>query len=306
MHLIDAHNHPDWHGHDLSAALADMDRLGIEKTWLLSWECPTTDYSPAQTHLFPAPTLGSPTGPIPFSRCLSYKERAPERFVLGYAPDPRDPQACRKLVAAHRIYGACLCGEVKIRAMYDSPDCLRLFRTAGELGMPVTLHFDYDFRLVHDALYAPESAQASELPWSAWYGGTIDTLERVLQACPETVFLGHAPGFWIHIADDDLWRTVPYPPDGAPVAKEGRIATLLRKYPNLHCDISAGSGRRALSRDPEYARRFLTEFQDRICYARDCYDNQHREFLDSLGLPRKILAKIYAENALSLLEGRKS
>ena len=37
-----------------------------------------------------------------------------------------------------------------------------------------------------------------------WYGGGIDCLERLLQKCPETNFLGHAPGFWCHISDDQL------------------------------------------------------------------------------------------------------
>lgn len=290
MKIIDAHNHPDWHGHDLKAFLANMDQYGIEKSFLFSWECGGNEYSPKTTSVLPAPVLGTTTGPIPFSRCISYAERAPERFILGYGPDPRDPMACRKLVAAKRIYGARTCGEIKCRTMYDSPDCLRLFRTAGELKMPVTLHFDYDFQKTLDD------------PWTEWWGGTIDTLENVLRACPQTNFLGHAPGFWIHIADDDLWKTMRYPKPGTPVAKEGRIAELLRKYPNLYCDISAGSGALAFSRDPAYARRFLTEFQDRVCYARDYFDNVHQEFLNSLGLPTKILEKIYAENAEKLLE----
>ncbi len=38
--IIDAHNHPDWHGHDLAKFLANMDANGIDVTWLLSWEAP--------------------------------------------------------------------------------------------------------------------------------------------------------------------------------------------------------------------------------------------------------------------------
>ncbi len=29
MTIVDAHNHPDWLGHDLPKFLANMDRLGI-------------------------------------------------------------------------------------------------------------------------------------------------------------------------------------------------------------------------------------------------------------------------------------
>lgn len=290
MRIIDAHNHPDWHGKDLKRFLQDMDEKNIEKCWLLSWECPRSEYYDGTVKVVPADMLGTTTGPIPFARCVSYAERAPERFILGYAPDPRDRDACCKLIAAHDIYNAKICGELKCRVMYDNFDCLRLFRTAGKLKMPVVMHFDYDHQTdVND-------------PRTDWYGGTIDTLERVLQACPETVFIGHAPGFWIHISDDDLYLQRSYPPENAPVTAPGRIAQLLRKYPNLYCDISANSGLKALSRDTGYAVEFLTEFQDRVLYARDNFSNLHQEFLNTLGLPESILSKIYSENAESLIE----
>ena len=86
-----------------------------------------------------------------------------------------------------------------------------------------------------------------------------------------------------------------------PVKKDGEIIKLLRKYPNLYCDLSAGSGLNALRRDPEYAAEFLDEFQDRILYARDCFHNQHQEFINSLGLPESALEKIYFKNAEKLL-----
>ena len=101
MRIIDAHNHPDWHGHDFNKSLENMDRFGIEKTWLLSWESPHSDYCHNYSQLLPSGVLGSGREPVPFTRCLSYKERAPERFILGYCPDPREPDACRRLIAAH-------------------------------------------------------------------------------------------------------------------------------------------------------------------------------------------------------------
>lgn len=290
MKKTDAHNHPDWHGHDLSRFLENMDKYGIEKTWLLSWECQAHEYSQSYRNVIPAPLLGSGKGPIPFSRCISYKERAPERFILGYCPDPRQPGACADLKAAHDIYGAKVCGEFKCRMMYDSPDALRLMRLAGELGMPVTFHLEYDRQEKHTD------------PWGEWWGGTIDTVERMLKACPDTVFLGHAPGFWIHISKDDLWKHAGYPPENAKVIKGGKVPELLRKYPNLHCDISAGSGLNALKRDPDFAKEFLMEFQDRVVYARDYFDNAHQEFIGTLGLSSKVLAKIYHENAARLVK----
>lgn len=288
MKIIDAHNHPDWHAHDLNRFLDNMDKYGIQKTWLLSWECPEHEYGRGYKHVVPAPLLGSNSGPIPFERCISYKERAPERFIIGYAPDPRDPDALAKMRAAVEIYGAKICGELKIRMMYDAPDAIMLFRLCGDLGVPVTLHMQYDNRKNYDS------------EWCEWWGGSIETLENMLRLCPETNFLGHAPGFWNHISEDELSRVCCYPRDKK-VQPGGKISELLKKYPNLYCDISAGSGHCALARDVEFTKKFLVEFQDRVLYARDYFDNIHQELLNSLGLPQDVLEKIYHGNAEKLV-----
>ncbi|HEY3298796.1 MAG TPA: amidohydrolase family protein [Armatimonadota bacterium] len=284
--IIDAHNHPDWHGHDLNRFLANMEKYNIDATWLLSWESPADEFCPSTLSVLPM--LSNSESPIPFDRCVSYAERAPGKFVLGYAPDPRRPDAIDKLDAAVRIYGVRVCGELKLRMMYDNPDALRMFRYCGENGLPVTVHIDYEF----------DTGAKYPRP-NYWYGGGIDAFERAVRACPETTFLGHAPGFWAHISGDDQFDKESYPK--GKVLPGGKVASMLRSYPNLYCDISAGSGCNALSRDPEYAKDFLMEFQDRVLYARDYFDNIHQEFLSSLGLPDDVLAKIYSGNALNLV-----
>jgi predicted TIM-barrel fold metal-dependent hydrolase len=173
--------------------------------------------------------------------------------------------------------------------LYDNPDALLLFRCAGELGMPVTFHLEYNRRQSHSD------------PWTEWWGGGIDNIERVLHACPNTNFLGHAPGFWLHISNDDLYQRVNYPPADAPVVPGGRLELLMRKYSNLHCDISAGSGFLALNRDHDYTRRFLAEFQDRVLFARDYFDSRHADLIRSLALPDAVSAKILGGNAERLL-----
>lgn len=283
--IIDAHNHPDWHGHDLAAFIRNMDDNQIDVTWLLTWICPAGEWDPKYGW---AHSCMYENGPFPFERALHYKESYPNRFVLGYCPDPRKPDAIMRLRAAVAIYGIQLCGELKIRMMYDNPDAIRLFRTCGELRLPVTVHLDYEFD-------RPDNA-----PWpNFWYGGGIDAFERAIRACPETVFLGHAPGFWAHISGDDQYDKVSYPP--GKVQPGGRLIDLLERYSNLYCDISANSGRNALMRDPEHAKIFLETYQDRILYARDYFDRVHREFLDSMGLSPTILEKIYCGNALKLV-----
>lgn len=286
MEIIDAHNHPDWHGHNLTRFLSNMDANGIRQTWLLSWEAPTDEYDPA---IYNRVMLPDAQGyPVPFAACLAYAQAAPERFVLGYAPDPRRPDAIDRLAAAIDLHGVRVCGEIKLRMMYDNPDALRLFRFCGEKGLPVTVHIDYEF----------DTGSAYSRPnW--WYGGGIDAFERSVAACPQTIFIGHAPGFWAHISGDDLHDKEPYPK--GPVLPGGQAVEMLRRYPNLWADLSAGSALNALGRDADFGRDFLLEFQDRMLYGRDNFDNRLQEFLVGLGLPEDALAKIYAGNARRLV-----
>jgi predicted TIM-barrel fold metal-dependent hydrolase len=282
---IDVHNHPDWHGRNLDRFLENMEQYHIDKTWLLSWEAPNDEYDPAYINVIPD---AGPSGPIPFSRCISYAERAPSKFILGYCPDPRRADAIDRLKAAVEIYGVRVCGELKLRMMYDNPDALRLYRYCGEKKLPVLVHIDYEF------------GTGTNYPrpnW--WYGGGIDAFERAVRACPETVFIGHAPGFWAHISGDDKYATEAYPQ--GPVLPGGKVVEMMKNYPNLYCDMSAGSGCNALSRDLDFTRKFLTEFQDRVLYGRDYFDNVHQELLDSLGLPQDVLDKLYYRNAVALI-----
>lgn len=285
--IIDAHNHPDWHGHSLERFLANMDAHGIAQCWLFNWICPPDEFAPEFNGVVPFEVLGAADGPIPFARCLSYRERAPDRFILGYAPDPRRAGALDRMQAAIDIYGARLCGELKLRMMYDNPDALDLYRYCGERGVPVTVHLDY-----------PMTPGGRAPRTNYWYGGGLEAFARAVRRCPETTFLGHAPGFWAHISGDDRYDQEVYP--AGPVAPGGRLPELLRECPNLYCDISAGSGHNALSRDPAFGRAFILEFQDRVLYARDYFDNRHQALLEEMDLPGDVLDKVLFGNARRL------
>lgn len=285
--IIDDHNHPDWHGHDFNKFIANMDACGIDKTWLLSWESPMYDYNIGDVFCT-TPINPGPWGPIGFDRCVAYKEKAPDRFVLGYAPDPRRPDAIDRLKAAVSIYDVKVFGEMKLRMMYDNPDAIRMYRVCGELGLPVLVHLDYEFD--YGVTYPRPNY---------WFGGGIDAFERAIAKCPETNFIGHAPGFWSHISGDDQFDKVDYPV--GKVQPGGRVQELLDKYSNVYCDMSAGSGCNAFTRDPDYAVEFLTKYQDRVLYGRDMFGNEHQEFLNSAGLSKDVLDKIYYKNACKLV-----
>lgn len=285
--IIDAHNHPDWYGHNAEKFIQNMDEYGIGQTWLLSWECPQDEYAPH--YIAVTPEVG-PHGPIPFAKCLQYARQYPDRFVLGYCPDPRRPEAIDRLKSAVATYGVKVCGELKLRMMYDDPDAIRMFHYCGEAGLPVTLHFDYEF---------PTGADYPRPNY--WYGGDIGVLRRILTRCPETIFLGHAPGFWAHLSGDDQYDKTPYPT--GPILPGGIVPQLMEEFPNLYCDLSAGSAHNALSRDKAFSKQFLTEYQDRVLYARDYFDNIHQELFNSLDLPASVLEKIYYKNAQRLVGG---
>ena len=288
--IIDAHNHPDWWGKNHDQIIADMDACHIDKAWLLTWECPEDEYDPDQRNLWNANLGVNNTYLASLSQCLAYKNQSPDRFILGFAPDPRDPSAIDRMESAIALHSIRVCGEIKLRMMYDSPDAVEFFRFCGKMKLPVTLHFDY-----------PVETGRKYPRRSWWYGGDMETLERVLQKCPDTVFLGHAPGFWSNISDDEQGYETSYPT--GKVKRDGKIVILLRRYPNLYCDISARSGRNAFERDPEYAKEFFDEFQERILYARDHFDNLHQQMLNSLELSQQILEKTYWKNAAKLLGG---
>ncbi|MGH7144532.1 MAG: amidohydrolase family protein [Planctomycetota bacterium] len=276
--IIDAHNHVNWVGTTAEQYIENMDRCGIDLMWVLSWEAFPDEFSTNYFASFQPGNLG-----MPFDNILAARAKYPDRIVAGYCPNPRDPYALEKLRAAHQ-FGARTCGEWKFRVMFDNPDSMAIFRLAGELNMPVTLHLDVCLN--------PGSREY-------WYGGTLDAVERALAQCPKTIFIGHAPGFWRYISGDAEESRDSYPK--TPVTPGGRLFSLFEQYPNLYADISAGSGLTALNRSPAVGREFVLRFQDRLLYGRDFTDNAHQQLLGTMDLPETVLDKLYAANALKLV-----
>lgn len=282
--IIDVHCHPRWLGHNGRKMVENMDRLGIEKAWLLSWEAPAREISPGYHDRLNPLALR-----IRFEDVIAVSEAYPDRFIPGTTMDPQDPYAPQKLKAAVDIFGVRVFGEFKRRLRYDNPDCLRLFHYCGELGLPVLFHLDI--------ILPPGSVPTG---WQWWYGGDIEAVETALRKCPQTVFIGHAPGFWREISGDAATERASYPV-GKPIKPGGRLLQLLEKYDNLYCDISAGSGYTALTRDLDFTRKFLVDFQDRILFGRDEFSSRHLDLLFSLGLPDSVLKKILGDNARRLV-----
>jgi predicted TIM-barrel fold metal-dependent hydrolase len=290
--LIDTHNHMYYHNLNETDLIGEMDAYGIDLAWLLTWYLPPGQHNPRSHQVFSPLNLrldGTHEGAT-LDHLLGMRDSYPNRFIAGYCPCPYEGEADKLFEAAHRLHGVRVCGEWSYRLHLDDPRSLELFRTAGGLGAPVVLHMDVPYR--------PDS-EGNPAYQTHWFGGTLDNLERALQACPETVFVGHAPGFWRYISAD-VDRATESNPAG-PVVPASRLHQLFDRYPNIWADLSAGSGLNALNRDPQHAREFLIRYADRLLFGRDAPGNKLQEFLPTLDLPQDVSEKIYYKNALRLV-----
>lgn len=149
--------------------------------------------------------------------------------------------------------GAVGVGEVTANLDMDDPLVDNLFYHAEKCGMPVTIHFSHkkydNYGLVDDV--------------------GLPKLERALKKFPNLKILGHAQAFWCEIDDNVTEQSredyVKGPANG------GAILRLMRKYPNLYCDLSAGSGYNAMTRDEEFSYKFIEEFGDRLLFGTDIF-----------------------------------
>jgi len=285
--IIDSHQHVFWHHRNDADLVADMDAHGIDVAWLLTWEISPAEWEPNWARVL-NPVHRNDDGTmkgVPLADLLLASSRYPGRFILGYCPHPAVGDAGALFESAYHIHRVRVCGEWKYRMPFDDDRCLALFRKAGELKCPVVLHLDVQ--------------TIAGVAQKSWFGGDIDNIERALQLCPKTTFIGHAPGFWRYISGDASTNPDAYAAGN--VTPGGRVPQLLERYPNLYADLSAGSGLRALRRDVAHAKDFIHKFADRLLFARDYYGGEMLEFLISLDLPWDVADKIFFRNAEKLV-----
>lgn len=146
-------------------------------------------------------------------------------------------------------------GEVTVNLPFDDPYMENLFRHAEANGLPMIFHIGPQ----QGGCYGIVDRQGLPL------------LEGALRKFPGLKFLGHSQPFWAEIGGDLKEEDRNSYPKG-PVVEGGALVRLFRAYPNLHGDLSAGSGYNAVSRDPEFGYAFLEEFQDRLFFGTDVCD----------------------------------
>jgi predicted TIM-barrel fold metal-dependent hydrolase len=223
--------------------------------------------------------------------------RYPERLIPFGNVDPRMGGNAGKadfswILDRFVAMGCVGIGEVTANLPADDPRVINLFRQCGAYGLPVTID--------------------TTGPGEGRYGLIDDPgsprMARLLEAAPETIVLGHGPGFWAEISADVSVKTG-YPT--GPVTPEGSLSRLLRTYPNLYADISARSGFNGLTRDEAFGVAFLNEFQDKLVFGTDVCFGDAEGRMPHLAYLRRLLAegrlsqdafdKITAKNALRVM-----
>ena len=176
-------------------------------------------------------------------------------------------------------------GEILANLPTNDPRMKGIYAACGRLGFPVV----FDFRLGTVGVSDPVG-----MPY----------LEECLREFPETIFVGHGPGWWAEISADVTEQDKNGYPK-RPVKAPGKIDHLLRHYPNMYADLSAMSAYNALSRDLEVTKRLLTEHHSKLLFGTDWFVRQEEPrisaLLKSVGLPADVEEAIFAGNAAGLL-----
>lgn len=223
--------------------IALMNAKGVDKAIILPLNNPET------------PTEHQSIGEVLYI-CKKY----PGRFIPFCNVDPRLPlrpdlikiEDVSFILEQCKEAGCKGLGEVTARVYWDDPAVLLLLEGCEKVGFPVTFH---------------------SITAEANCYGLIDEiglprLEKVLARFPNLKLFGHSPGFWSEISGEVTPKEKNGYPE-TPVKPGGRIKELLRRYPGLYGDLSAGSGLNALTRDPAHAYEFIEEFQDRLMLGLD-------------------------------------
>jgi predicted TIM-barrel fold metal-dependent hydrolase len=103
------------------------------------------------------------------------------------------------------------------------------------------------------------------------YNYGFERFHKMLKKYPKVNFIGHAQTWWANIDKNHKDQKVLYP--RTKVTAGGLTDRLLSDYPNMHGDLSAGSGLNALLRDEEHTRGFFERHQDKLLYGSDCADS---------------------------------
>jgi hypothetical protein len=242
----------------------------------------------AQAVVLPLVSPESSSYPLTTDFVLAETREHRDRLIPFCSVDPRTSYTGgqKGLVDMLRRYvdqGARGFGEHKVGIPFDDPRNMTVYAACGELRLPLLFHIDNERNMDRPGL---------------------PRLENALTQYPNTQFIGHGPGWWASISGEVTEADLAKYPAG-PVKPGGAIDRLMEKYPNLHGDLSAGSGAGAISRDLDFGRQFMIRRADRLMFGTDFLSPGQPvpqfALVRQLQLPAEIEAKIFRDNARRLL-----
>ncbi|MEM1601727.1 MAG: amidohydrolase family protein [Candidatus Bathyarchaeia archaeon] len=274
--VIDFHTHigklwrtyPKFTAKDL---LKRMDELGISIACVLPLE------NPEETDFY------STTSSV-----LRAIKRYKDRLIPFCNVDPRrgDPDKFDPypIIEDYVSKGCRGFGELLAGLEVDDYRMQKIYRAAGELNIPIVMHFDA-YRCIDDI--------------------GLPKFEKIIKIYSKTIFVAHGPHWWAEISADVKPSDKSGYPSG-PIKPGGKVEYLLQTYNNVYADLSANSGENALSRDPEYAREFLERNSLKLLFGTDLLLKSQKieihNILERMNLSEKAYERILYKNAERLLK----
>ncbi|MFN8255023.1 MAG: amidohydrolase family protein [Bacteroidales bacterium] len=309
--VIDMHSHPyATSDAEIAQWVKTMDAKGIQKTIILTMA----------------------TG-AKFDSLYAAYAKYGDRFELwcgfdytGYDKPGFGPAAVKELERCYKIgaRGIGELGDKGIGEFYSEPvpgiglhlDDARmkpLLEKCAELGMPINVHIAEPIWM-YETMDSTNDGLMNAFEWKIdktqknllGFDALIQTLENAVRDNPKTTFIA------CHYANcnHDLEK----------------LGILLNKYPNLYADVAARFAEASVV--PRYTLAFHKKYQDRLVYGTDngmdpeMYEITFRIFesldehfyaemfgyhwaYNGLGIPDKILKKLYLTNAQKILSGKK-
>ncbi len=307
--VIDMHSHPYVKSEkDLDEWVKDMDACGIKKVIIL-----TMAYGRQ------------------FDSLVTFYSRYPGRFIMycgfdysGYNKPGFGPAAVKELERCYKE-GARGVGELgdKGKGLYycnppawgmhiDDPRMDPLLDECAKLHMPVSIHvgepewFYEPMDSTNDGLMNAYNWRLDNQKGILNLDQELEHFANAVESHPKTIFIA------CHLANQ--------------VTDLAILGKLFVKYPNLYADLGARYGE--IAPVPRYAKAFIEKYNNRIFYGTDNYPSkqmyrdtfrilqtrdEHFYIFDygyhwalyGLDLSNKTLKKIYWDNAIKLMLGKK-
>lgn len=239
--IIDIHQHTDYGGRSHQQLLAHQRAMGITTSILLPAGRPVNKPSTHDgiSNGLQAKCTGNDV-------CYQFAQEHPKEFLFGANEVPDLPDTIQKIEKYLKL-GAVIIAESKFGVECDSPEMQKIYALAADYNVPMLMHWQFKM-----------------------YNYGFERFHKMLEKFPKVNFIGHAQTWWANIDRDHQDQAILYPK--SKVTPGGWTDRLLRDYPNMFGDVSAGSGLNSLIRDEDHTRGFLERHQDKLLYGSDCVD----------------------------------